>query len=508
MNLPRAIGAIVFACVSSLATAAQPAAEPGRYELLSGVLSSVVETRPQDLRDPALRALRYLEDQDLKPFFGHLASRREPLYRGHGIFGLAELEDPARVNTHLIAKIESPSEQAALIGEAIRLGYLEGEGIREILNWSSIPPIVEVMLIATLGDEMASDTMKTRLERLSEGESPRVSLFANILLVNTDRSTERTARVIEQLNAMREVERLATLAIVLGLVRDNDLTGTGPLLAALCDAFADDDRVRHDALGTYLIIDPQAAGTRWRKDFTQTDSLSAKVRLMFHALSAADRMDASLFNALKDEGNPLLGALIDAAKARASGNLDTQALLALIDTGHRAAMFWVIDHVEDLPDERAVPVLRHAVDRAVAREDKHAPVTPAFAEAAAGLAGRDADQLVEPLRRSVASRDITAVDGILVALLRASDGVPWDASTEPEWTDDRAEALSIVLHAQFEPGELEDEAHREKLERVALGFGGLPQMFRVQAAWMSLEARGEGRRVTAQLMAGTGSADE
>lgn len=508
MNLPRAVSTIVFACAAALAGAAQPAAEPGRYDVLSGVLSTVVETRPQDQRDTALRALRFLEDPDLKPFFGHLASRREPRFRGHGIFGLAELEDPKRVNTHLIAKIESPSEQAALIGEAIRLGYLETDGIREILNWSSIPPIVEVMLIATLGDEMASGPMKQRLERLAEGESQRVSMFANILLVHLDRGTERTARVIEQLNAMPELERLATLAIVLGLVRDNDLTGTGPLLAALCDAFGDDDRVRHDALGTYLLIDPRSAGTRWRSEFTATDSLSSKVRLAFHAISAAEGMDAALFNALKDEGNPLLGALLAGAKARASGRLDNQALLALADTGHRAALFWVIDHVDGLPDARAVPVLRHTIDQAVTRADKHAPVTPAFAEAAAGLARREPAQLVEPLRMAVASRDTSAVDGILAALLRQADAIPWDASSEPAWTDDRAEALSIILHAQREPGYLENEKHRDLLERVALGFGGLPHMFRVQASWMALEARGEGRRVTAQLMAGAGTADE
>jgi len=501
--------ALTLCCSSVRARQATP--DPARVPLLTSVLGSAVEAQSPGQRDLSIRALRYLEDEALKPFFGQLATRRDPLLRAHGIFGLAEYESPQRVNTHMIAKVESASEQAALIGEAIRLGYLGGDGIREILRWSAISPIVEVMLIATLGDDMegmegmASDEIRAQLDRLANAESPRVSMFADILLLNLDQSSERVTRVLDRLGAMDEIERLASLAIVLALIRDNELDGTGVLLRAVYGAFPDDQRIRHDVLGTYVLVDPADAGAMWRTEFEGTDSLATKIRLAFHALAATELFDESFFEGLDTRENALLASVLGVARANAEGVFDEQRLLAMIDSGHRAAAFWVIERAADMPGERAVPLLRHIVDRAVAREDFQNPVSPAFIEAAAGLALREPEQLLDPLNAAISARDSSAVEGILAALLREAVRVPWSNATEPAWKSDRTKALSALFHAKLDERWLEDASNLDTLERVALGYGKLPHIFRVQASWRALKARGEGRRVLAQLMASAGT---
>jgi len=193
---------VVLACASlSHASRFEPASSAGhsREALLGSVLETVVRTSPEDRRDTSLRALRYLKDPDLNPFFGQLVGRRDPLLRAHGIFALAEMDESGMVNTHLLAKIEDPAEQAALIGLSISLGFLDGPRIDEILKWSSITPIVEVMLLGTLGERIAQPEIRARIERITSSESERAALLADVLLVHLDQDATRIASIVEQL---------------------------------------------------------------------------------------------------------------------------------------------------------------------------------------------------------------------------------------------------------------------------------------------------------------------
>jgi len=111
--------------------------------------------------------------------------------------------------------------------------------------------------------------------------------------------------------------------------------------------------------------------------------------------------------------------------------------------------------------------------------------------------------------RATASHDGRAAEAILASCIRESAALPWGsgAGGEPAWPNERCEALSTMFHARVEPDFLKSPEHLERIERVALGFGKLPHIFRVQAAWLALKSRGEGRRLIAQLMTETDSTD-
>jgi len=66
-----------------------------------------------------LRSLRQLEDPRLEPLFSELTQRRHPGLKIHGILGLAEIKNPAKLDMALVADIKDTAVQAQLLSAAI-----------------------------------------------------------------------------------------------------------------------------------------------------------------------------------------------------------------------------------------------------------------------------------------------------------------------------------------------------------------------------------------------------
>lgn len=501
----RRIPAFLAALSITVAPAPAQSGEPSdRTELLANVLDSVVETSPVDERAASLRALRDLEDESLRPLFAHFAARRDPLLRAGGIFALASYEDPPAVNTQMLAKIESTSEQAGLIGDAITEGLLSDTDIDEILRWSSHTPAVEALLIATLGDRMDTPENRERLYTLSSGDSPRAALVADLLLIHLDGSSQRIETFVSELVEMDEAARLARLSFLLMTIRQNELAGTGPLLLELYRAFGDDPRVEQDVLGTLMLIEPSLAKKPWREAFESAESLAPRLRLAFHALSASHTLPLGFFEGVEPEpDSPLLTRVIEVARANTRGEPTQQQLLDLIDMRQRTAVLWVVEATDEMSEDRAIPLLQRVIETGLSRGDRRRPVSPVFVEAGARLAERRPEELRDPIRRADENRDTPATEALLAAVLRDGSALPWTLDGAPGWHDNRAKALATIAEARLAPGSLDDASRLERLDRVALGYGELPQLFRVQAAWLALKARGEARRAIARLMSET-----
>ena len=404
----------------------------------------------------------------------------------------------------MLAKVEDPAHRAELISGAIQRGIMREQQIEEILQWSSHEPTVEALLIATLGERMSTPAIRERIERLAKSEYNRVSLIADLVLIHLDGDQNRIDAMVSHLESDEPRLRLSKLSFIFSTIRLNDLVGTAPLLKAMYERFGRDERIGQDLLGTLLAVAPHDAVDLWREGFAGADSLAPKLRLAYHALSASSELEPSFFEGLSAEDEtPILVQILEVARANAGDGPTDEQLLDLVDMRHRTAVLWAIEQTDEMEIERATRILMRVIENELGRGDRRSAVSPVFVEAAARLADRAPERLDTPLRRANESRDTPACESLLAAILREGADIPWEHHGTPDWHNDRLEALASIVAARLDPDSLADPDRLEGLERVALGYGSLPQLFRVQAAWLALKARGEARRAIAQLMSET-----
>ena len=99
------------------------------------LLQDAVKVRPGGRHHRLLRALRFLEDQDLAPLFRRLRENEHAALRVHGLLGTAELATPRGVTTENLVDLERDDQRAEVIGAALDGGLLSDQTLDELLAW-------------------------------------------------------------------------------------------------------------------------------------------------------------------------------------------------------------------------------------------------------------------------------------------------------------------------------------------------------------------------------------
>jgi hypothetical protein len=499
---------IIHAAALALALAlAPPATAQGGdrsasvSERLTLQLTRVVRHSDQRSVEPAILALRSLEDPKLRPLFAHLTTRPAVSSRVHGWLGLAELEDDQALNVELVRRAPEPEVRALALGSAIRQGVLGREGIEAALGWPHLEPTLELLLCSRLMRETGS-LDEARVQRViddtpTERVGPRI--LGELLLAHArgERSADAAWQILE---ATGPLGFEPTSTIALSHILSEELDGVAGFVERVMDQAEPGSTVELDALRTLLAIDPPAGLARWGALWERAEGAAARLRAALILLERAGELPASAFDPLADEPG-LLGTIARAGAAIADGSNEA-AVIDALESRHSPTVAAVFAALGAMEEEALADALSSLLVVWIARQDGGRPPAPLF-EVARVLAGLAPEALVDPIRDAAAAGDAPLCHALLIAMLEGEPDRVWEGELAPAWPDRRSRVLAAMVRARV--GEPLDPESTELLESAALGGESLPSALKALAAWLALVARGEEGPALAEALAPPGS---
>lgn len=565
-NLSRLLrGATAVACVVALMAGtpcAIGAGVDGRTPLDAGALARVIGESVGVAggggldRRQMLRQLRALRDPALEPLFSQLSASNDDELRVQGVLGAAECS-PAGLSLLMLRRVERPEVRRALVTEAVRGGLLDRAGLENLVRWPDVEGelLLEVAVALLAGGGGGEVVPRDRLAACARSADAVVAVTGALVHLwlwpgeGVEGVEGGVGGVFERRAADLVKQPRERVAGVLELVRARRGVGCQGLVKSMETAIGDSDwELGVELARVRLVCWPgedrtaeRVGAVRAWAEGTSRDAgtgLGVRVRLAMAAVESAaaggseggqSRLPDSVLAAMLSDASPLVSKLASAAQACdiGCGSLE-ERVLACLDEGHAPSAEMVLQ----LAAGRGEAVLSAARGRVLERVDA---ATGSAASAWARLAQREAgamartnpDEYRRQLKVAVDGgfyrRSLVMVLGVLegrvdglATLLEPVGGASLDASGKISGRErDVLEGVrDLALVRVGVDGRIEGGADAgggaggergllaARLERLALGQGGLPQPMRVRAAWVALRLAGEDRAGLSRVLAG------
>ncbi|MBL0926659.1 MAG: hypothetical protein IBJ11_03270 [Phycisphaerales bacterium] len=496
---------LLLAAAACLLAGAGPAPDAPTADQLERELRRAIAVRGDGRHNEALAALRQLRDPRLEPLFAQLATSPTVALRRQGILGLAELSKERSINLMMVADVRDPLQRVALVADALNADLIADDQLERILALPDLDASLEVLIRARMAAK-GRGADPARLDALEAiRDRPAVGVLAGLSAAQAGKPAGAD-RAWKRLGELKADERAAVTEIVVQGITREKLTKSGPFLAKLIPTLKDDRAAEARAVAALIRIDPAAGAKAWNEAFARADGVAARIRLALVAVDDVRSITPAIAGRLAKDKEPLIADLGRAAAEIAGKKDPTANLLAVVDHRQELATAWALGTAPDLPKAHATAFLMKLVERAESRPDRRSAVPRTVFEAALRLARIDPRSLEGPLARARSASDLSMCEALLDALLAADARAPlWEVSTEPGWPGPSARALAVLLEARSgaawfaAPGKFPDRA--ATLRNAALGWGGLPPVYRTQASWLALVMDGQDRQALARLLA-------
>lgn len=502
MHIRRGVAAflMVLAALPAAAQSKKTAAldEAGQSSVY--VLREAVEVRPDGSHVRLLRALRHLRDPSLTPLFSHLADRGQAVLKIHGILGLAEING-GRLDLQRVAQVEGAKVQAELLTGAMDSDLLHDEDAQAMLAWSGLEPSVKVILATRLLEHGKFNDTALLHEALKSDSVGRKAMAALLLHQMGDAAG---ARALNEADAaengqQRELVRQAVLQTALRH-KFNSVATYAYTVAA--DPAAS-QRLHLLALRAAMRFGEPHAIAMWRERYESAESVAAKTRLALLALRLSPWMDASLFDPLIRDVDPMVAQIGKAGRAVATKDPRlTAEVVSLILMHHPLANEWALDYAAEVASPEDAQLILLALVRAfekgpveskAQRLDHAVTATQVLFEEHPDVATK----VLQPILADPKS-DRMLVQAILLGLVRSKADASGVVAGLPPLLDPDAESLVLLIRARSGV-ELNAAAMRD-LSVLARGGGALQETLRVQAAWAYLKRTGQAEAALRQVL--------
>ena len=432
-----------------------------------------------------LQSLRQLRDPSLRAFFLQLAQNSEPQTRIHAILGLAEIDPTGHVDPWLISQFDSPDARYVTIDSAIRLELIDTPQMKELLGWEDLEAKARVLLLAQI---MTRDEPVDRQVLAGLAGHPELDVAGLVACLLAQLGNETALEAYNtRLEATPEANRNVVLRELFAAIAIYRLTAIMEWVAQEISRPGMPPELLAAGVSTLLALDPDRGVAAWTQTLGPDPPHATRVRYALLLLRAGPAVPVTAFDRMPDD-DPLLAAMANAGRARASGTDVAAALIELSDLGHRATMVWATTVASDLDDDQAARLYAHLIDTAEAGDprSREARIEAAFV-AASRLFDIDPDAVLTRLDR--APDNGLTQESILLGLLETTSPAAGTAARQvPRTGFSRADSLATILIAkhtqQLTPAEL------EQLGAVAAGGGRISEVLRAQAAWLYLRHAG------------------
>jgi hypothetical protein len=537
MPRPRSVVSALLIGVCSIATAEASRPAPGVAERRDSrpAQDNTSDGLVQQLRDAlgrraglavdqTLRGLRALRDPSLRPLFAQLATSDRLVLAKHGILGMAELENPERLDLLMVNRIPSAAGKLDVLGEALRAGILSPEQLGEVAMWPKLEESMQVLVIGRMA-RAGTPPDTAVLEAIAKSGADTISPAALLASVEL-RQVKDGPRVDAPLDKLLESsasDRDLALGRLLEHMREQRLTGSADFVKKVLARKDEPDGIKLAALAAGLALVPtdKAVDAAWDKA-VQAGGLADHIRLGLIGLEEArsrraDKvaaLPASYFQAFAKNKNELIKGIGAAGTAMCkAGESDDPALraavLALIAQRHLPTLDWAERAARTLGPADASAVRVALIDASRPREHNDGIKVGAYEVAVrAARAAADADpaSLGPVLAAAAQANDEATAAAVLYGALQSVN--PGTVELAQLWEQaagsGAARALSVASMAKILRARHATSltpAQGDELATIARVGNGLPEAVRVQAAWLALRARGQERTALARIMA-------
>ena len=481
LGLPQAI-----ALVAALVPPVTAAAEPGEYtDLATRHLVKSVQSQRDGSHLTRLSSLRELRDPGMAPLFYDLLQHEEWQVQVHALLGLAEIDEEEGLEPWLVTQID-PLAREQVIPNALDMKLLTVDGMKKLIEWDRLEASHQLMLLAELMHR--GETIDIELLRsLLDNNDLNIASIAGLLLAEQGDMAALSA-IDARLKQSSKSERTNVTLLMINMIRLYELESAADWLDdTLLEA---DESLQSQGTFTLLAIDPKRGRVHWKRNLGDMPAYRQRVLAALQMLEAGlpvSAEDRRLINADEDE---VIEQLARAANAVASDENVTDAMIALIDTGHPRGTAWAMRHSQTMPDEDARVVHLHFLDRL--ETDKQA--SRALIAREQGIAAMANLIKIDPAtatQRLLAAEDESLTQQtLLLGCLQSPNVEMQNASAEIRRIgSSRADSLALLLLARSS-NELSDQDVIQ-LGRIAAGGGMLGEMLQIQAAWLYLKHRDE-----------------
>ncbi|MEE9405728.1 MAG: hypothetical protein V3V20_12625 [Algisphaera sp.] len=505
-------------------TTSRLAADPGDTQAALALIHDAMTVSPEGRYHRLLRALRFLEDPDLRPLFARLREDDHAALRVHGLLGTAELSKPRGLTTEDLVDLERDDQRAEVVGAALDGDLLNDATLDQLLAWPGLRPEVKLLLATrrvaagrVKPGSAAHTAMIATLEQevvpTAPGEAPdnapgQRGLAALLLHQLAD---ARGTRALADLNNSPAASRNSVRATLLETARTHGLQHAGTWALSVASESNLPPRLEDLALDVAARFGNAHAHQRWSEHYAQALTKghgSDQSRLALAALEFASAAKPDFFNALADNPDPFVSAVGNACRAIARFESEStpshnnqanpqllEALAQLHATHHPLAHAWLARYAQapNTSPLHATAVARQLIahyktSHAVGRTRRLQAVLDAVEillkcdpKADTFLA-----RVLHPSRANAPYATTTWTEAVLLGLIRSrTDAATRTASQLPPFTTGNTRALALLL--RLRSGTALDENDRVILGQVLRGQTQLDDELRIQAAWAYLK---------------------
>lgn len=449
-----------------------------------------------------LRALRHLEDPELRPLFAELMSSDSRALKIHGLLGVAECDVQHKIDLKGLAEMQDSAVQAELLGAALDSELIDLDQSKQLIGWQGLELDAKIV-IATRLIEKGQFKDIAMLKKGMELENQFTRAVAALLLWQLGDSSGKA--YLDLLNEsdepLRDSIRAGLLQTAYRFKMDK--------LADWAGGIAAEPKVNSKlgllAIRTAMRLGHKPSLALWTKQYKSTTDLADRTRLAFSLLNLAPWLDASMFDPMANDSEAFL-KLVGKAGAAASSKTNVLAsVVKLIEQNHpitdRWALLYAKDYAPDKDGRDILLALIMAYDTGTAR-NKSNRLDNAM-NAAQFLFERDeamATKLLKPMLSSQKTDDVLR-QGLLISLIRTKEGKPAEIVKDlAPFPKQNANNLKLLLMAkngtELTSGQMKD------LGLLVRGGGGMPEALRLQAAWIYLKRTKQAQQALAKVLEG------
>ncbi len=472
--------------VTTVATTAVGSNESDHSEAALRQLHRATKSQRDGQHLLSLAALRTLRDPDLRPFFQQFSQHSDWAVQVHAVLGIAELSEDQTIDPWLVQQI-APTAREHVIAQGLDDGFFQKEQIEALLKWPLLETAPRLLLLADL--QLLTDSINTEeLKELSKNTNLTVAMFA-ALLSGDEKSIEKTT---QNLRRASQSDRSNALRRTHQLIRQYDLTSSSEWLQSLLEkkTLTLSSQERYWTLYTLLAIDKDAGLSEWGRAFPTNPERVEQVKYLLLLLESGIVPTPAQINRLKiDLDDSLLGLMVRAGNINKNTSdispKDMQALIDLVEQGHRSSVEWAFRVVEEhLTQEQAESFYKPLATIPESTNPRRKAVA---IRAFTLLIGISPDTAWEILR--TAKDDSDQQQLLLLAMLQiTNEDVVKEATKLRRIGLNKADIMTLLLIARG-PTPLQ-ENDQEYLGIIAAGGGHLSPALETQAAWLYLRRMG------------------
>ncbi len=479
------LAALVFTSLGAPAAAQEKSGDPN-FDSAVFLLRSAVTPDRRGTFSILMRSLRHLRDPELKSFFKDLVQSDNRVLKIHGILGLAELENPKKVDLSLLAEIKDPATQSELLGAALDSEVLDAAAGKQVLAWQGLDLDAKVVVAAHLLEKKQFDDVKLLKLAADTDKWPRKAMAGLLLLQLGD---PEGGKILDALNKTADPTKDGVRSLVLQTAFRFKYERVAPWAAAIAVETGVGEKLGLMALRTAVRFGDKGSLGVIKQQYISSTDAADQMRLALSLLNLAPWVPADLFAPLVAGNDPLIKQIGLTSQAVANKRGVVEEVGKLIAMNHPIASAWARGYAQFHAEPAEAVMIYKAIVKAFEGPDRNrAQRLDEAIGATQELFEKDAAAATPFLANILADEKTPSPlkQAILVGLIRVNAGNPVAALPDrKDFNDNNANALRLLLLAKN--GKSLDEQQLKDFGILVRGGGALPEALRIQAAWAYLK---------------------